>query len=267
MTIYKGKVKYKELIVRLQNALVAEGYTQVSSDPVTEWVYRSPAQPGFDPFFIKLKDPLIGAYLTIGIYEMYTPNVTNGLPGTFGNGYEGTGIAWNTSGQPDRTEVDYLFNISARRAVILTEGMKAESGNLKNILYIGFPIRYDQNDKQAYAAAMASTCRAPHSGAYWRALRNRALVVQQNYEYDFYPVARSIGWAKKLFFSPLFLGTNAEGARGELDGLYIMEKGDASYELTHGDTFSRDGKTYMVFTPSANGNSSLPSGYDYLIEI
>lgn len=268
MTVYKGQVGCRQLAQVLHDALIAEGYQESSSDITTDGrVYSSLGTDNQSLFFIRIKDPKSN-YLTIGIYEKYDPNPTNGLPGVFTNGFDGDNITWNTSGTADRIKVNYIFNVTLDRVIIYVDGMKAEPNKANSLTYIGLPKRYDANDKGGNFAGMAFTTRGPfNSHNTWRALRNRALVPQSDYEMDFYNVARSYGWGKQLFFSPIFIGRDDEGARGELDGLYHLEKTDANIEVQPGDTFVKDGKTYMVIDPYDWGSDTLYHAYDYVIEL
>lgn len=268
MGVYKGRVACRDLAMKLHTALLAEGYQESSSDiPTDGRVYSTLGSDNQSPFFVKVKDP-VSNYLTIGIYEMYQPSLTTGLPGVFTNGYEGPNVTWNRSATADRLQVDYVFNITKDRVIIFVEGMKAEPSKVNSLTYIGLPKRYDSKDKGGNAAGMAFTTRGPfQSSNGWRALRNRALLTQNNYKMGFYYPARSYGWGDRLFFSPIFIGHDDEGPRGELDGLYVMEKTDTMNEVQPGDTFVKDGKTYMVVDPESWSSYTLNPDYDYLIEI
>lgn len=268
MTIYKGLVPCREVMVKLHDAFITEGYTEISTDVTTDGrVYKSTGSDGQNALYFKLQD--LGANdLTLGIYEKYEPNVSNGLPGVFTNGYEGTVIKWNTTTSTDREKVNYVFNVTKDRAIIFVEGQNAEPSNHKTLVYIGMPKRYDPEDTGNNFAGMAYTSYGPSTyNTIWRALKNKALINQSSYSMDFYMPAKSYGWGNKLFFSPMFLGSDTEGARGEFDGLFVVEKTDDHSEILHGDTFNRNGKEYMLVTLPAGGSYTLNTGYDYIIEV
>lgn len=268
MTIYKGRVGCRKIATTLHGLLLTEGYQEISSDIVTNGrVYKSTGIDGTNELYFNLKDPSSN-YLTIGVYEKYVPNPINGLAGVFTNGYEGNSIVWNSSASAEREEVDYVFNINKDRLIIFIEGMKAEPNRRNSLTYIGMPLRYDKDDKGNGFAGIAYTAYgSTTTNMLWKVLRNRALQAQDNYLMDFYLPSKSYGWGGRVLFSPLFLGTTAEGARGELDGLLIAEKTEPNTEMQHGDVFVRNGKTYMLIVPISYGSYSLSPGYDYIIEI
>jgi hypothetical protein len=268
MTVYKGKVNCRQLASLINDKLLAEGYTQISSNiPTDGMVFYSKGMDGTSDFYIKLIDP-VNFSLTVGIYEKYVPNANQGIAGVFTNGYEAPCIRWNYGAQSARYDVNYIMNITKDRFIIFVEGMLMETYACNVLTYVGLPKRYDPNDSNGNFAGLASTSYSDKAGwsGSWCALKNRALVNQQRYDQDYYLPNRSFGWASKLFYSPIFLGTSAEGPRGELDGL-IMEMVDQNNEIRHLDTFTKNGKTYTVIVPASNGNVYLNPGYVYLMEV
>lgn len=269
MTVYQGKINCRQLSNLIRDKLLAEGYTQISSNITTDGlVFYSKGTNDASDFYVKLKDP-VSSYLTIGIYEKYVPDVNNGIAGVFTNGYEAGCIRWNYNTQAARFDVNYILNITKDRIIIFVEGMKLESWTCNTLTYIGLPKRYDPTDVNGNFAGLACTSFGDKAGwsLNWSALRNRALVSQPAYTMDFYMPVRSYGWASKLFYSPIFLGRNDEGPRGEMDGLMIMEVVDQENEIRHLDTFAKNGKVYVAIVPYNSGTYYLSPGYTYLMEV
>lgn len=269
MTIHKGKVNSRQLANLFHTVLLAEGYTEHSSEIGTDGrVYRSPSVNGEDLFFIQLKD-LKGFSFQVGVYEMYTANATHGLPGTFLNGVIGSNsIIWNAGNTADRMDVSYVINVTKERMIVYVEGQRAETGFMNSLTYLGLPKRSSSNDKFGTFAGIANTAYGNYSVTNtFHALRNRPGTPAFPYNLDFYMPKRSYGWGGRLFFSPIFIGSKVEGTRGILDGILIAEKTDALAEISHGDTFPYDGKNYMLIVPTVYGNGTLNTANDYLIEI
>lgn len=266
MGIYRGRVNCRKLADTIHSALIAEGYEQISSNLITDGcVYKTIGTNGTSEFYIKLKDP-IDRYLSIGIYEKYEPNATATLSGTFTNGYENNYIIWNRTYNENRFEVNYIFNITKDRAIIFVEGMKAESGSINSLIYIGLPNRYSNKDIDGTFAGIGFTASGDNTSS-WRALRNRAKTRIAYYAFNFYPIGRSYGWGNQLFLSPIYLGSGVEGGRGELDAIFMVEQTDKNNEIQHMDTFVKDGKTYLLISPSSYSYSNLPINREYVIQI
>jgi hypothetical protein len=272
VTVYKGKINGRQFANFLRDKLIAEGYSQISSNiPTDGMVFYSKGSNGTSDFYIKLVDQ-VSSYLTIGIYEKYVPAANSGIAGAFTNGYDENCIRWDTrtltAAAYDRVSLNYILNITKDRVIIFVEGLPLESGAINTLTYIGLPKRYDPNDINGNFAGLVGTAYTDTGWqSNWGALRNRALLARQAYPFDFYLPVRSYGWASKLFFSPIFLGSSVEGARGELDGLSIMEAIDQNNEIRHLDTFAKNGKTYQVIVPTTNSYYHLNPAYTYLMEV
>ncbi|MNE69291.1 hypothetical protein D3C80_1650080 [compost metagenome] len=105
----------------------------------------------------------------------------------------------------------------------------------------------------------------------WIALRNRALILNSPYEIDGYWPDNAFGWGEKLFFTPLYIGSSAEGPRGELNSLYSLNappKENQCPNYQHCDTFKKDGKTYMILSTDKDidKKSYLPKKW-YVMEV
>lgn len=268
MTIYKGRVGCRDLAMLIHAILINEGYTEISSEISNDGrVYKSPSTNEEDLFYIQIKDTRTIS-LQVGVYERYTPDLVNGIPGTFLNGIAGSPIMWNSSASPDRCDVTYIINATSKRVVVYVTGQKAEPGSMNSLTYIGLPSRISSKDKLGTFAGLAYTAYGPYdSHSFFYALRNRSNTPLFAYNMDFYLPRRSYGWGNKLFFSPIYIGSKPEGNRGILDGIFILEKTDAGSEISSGDTFTHEGKNYMLISPTSYSNDTLHTGYDYLIEI
>jgi hypothetical protein len=267
MGVYAGRVNCRQLLNTLHNAMLAEGYQEISSDIATDGrVYKSTGIDGENEFYIRVQDPLSN-YLLVGFYDKYTPG-TPGVPGAFGNGHTQSCVTWNRSSTSNSLMVAYIFNINKDRVIIQCEGLKVNSGNCSSLTYIGMPKRYDLNDKNCNFGGIAGSTRMDSNNeAMWKALRGRNLAPNFWYEMDYYMPPRSYGWGNKIFFSPIFIGHDDEGPRGELSGLYTLEAGDA-FEFQHYDTFKKDGKTYIILSRANdfNNNKYLPNSW-YVMEV
>lgn len=268
MAIYQGRINCRKLAGFINEKLLAEGFTQISSDLTTDgYVFKSMGTSGNDEWYFRVKEE-VNNHLTVGVFEKYTPKDTPGS-GTFSAaGDSGAYLTWHKTLNMDRYDVDYIMNVTKDRVIIHVQGMKAESNSCSSLVYAGLPKRYDPSDKAPNCALLAASTRAAGT-VRPRIMRGRMLDINPtNYTWEYYPFARSYGYGKQLFFSPIVLGTTAEGPRGELDGLYFMENIDQTYEILHKDTFQRNGKTYMVLSRDKefNANSMLPVG-SYVIEI
>lgn len=268
MTIYKGRVGCRDLAMLIHSILLNEGYTEISSEVSNDGrVYKSPSTNGEDLFYIQIKDPR-SIYLQVGVYEIYTPDVVNGIPGKFLNGIVGNPIMWNRNASPDRCDVNYVINATSKRVIVYVEGQRAEPNTVNSLTYIGLPKRASSIDKQGTFAGLAYTAWGPYDNHnIFYSLRNRSNSPLFPYNMEFYMPRRSYGWGGKLFFSPILIGSRAEGNRGTLEGIMILEKTDASSEISPGDTFSHEGKNYMLISPTSYSHDTLHTGYDYLIEI
>lgn len=268
MTIYKGKVGCRDLAMLIHSILINEGYTEISSEVSNDGrVYKSPSTDGSDLFYIQIKDTRLTS-LQVGVYEKYTPDLVNGIPGVFLNGIVGNPIMWNASASPDRCDVTYIINATGKRVIVYVAGQRAEPSTMNSLTYIGLPARISDKDKEGTFAGLAYTAYGPYdSHNYFYALRNRSNTPLFPYNMDFYMPRRSYGWGGKLFFSPIYIGSPAEGNRGILDGIMILEKTDAKSEISAGDTFVHEGKNYMLISPTSYSNDTLHIGYDYIIEI
>jgi hypothetical protein len=268
MTIYKGRIKCRDFASKLHEILTTEGYQEISSELVTDGrVYSTLGSDLKNPFFVNIKDE-INNYLTVGVYEKYTPNPTQGIAGVFSNGYESGCIMWNSNVNHSRLEVDYIVNITLDRIIIFAEGMVAEPNSVSSLTYIGTPKRYSDQDIKGGSAAIAFTTRGSFNdpGA-WRCLRDRGNNPISTYQQRFYRPNRAYGWGWKLFFSPIFITHPAEGPRGELEALYLVDTLHDDTEARHKDTFDRDGKKFMIIKPTNYGSSTLNPSYHYIMEV
>lgn len=268
MTIYKGRVGCRDLAMLIHAIMLNEGYKEISSEISNDGrVYKSPSVDGQDLFYVQIKDTR-AVSLQVGVYESYTPDLVNGIPGKFLNGIVGNSIIWNMTASPDRCDVNYIINATGKRVIVYVEGQRAEPASINSITYIGLPNRVSDKDKLGTFAGLTYTASGPYDNhSFFYSLRNRSNTPLFPYNMEFYMPRRSYGWGKKLFFSPIFIGSKAEGNRGSLDGIMIIEKTDASAEISHGDAFTHEGKNYMLVTPSSYSYDTLHTGYNYLIEI
>ncbi len=267
MTIYKGRVNCRKLADTIHDILVAEGYKEISTEITTNGRVYVSSSTNEDKFFIQVLDTK-ERYLTMGVYEEYIPSDTAGLPGTFNNGLNSASVVWNSSYNDNRFEVDYVINATNKRVLIWVSGMRAETGTMNSISYFGLPKRFATGDKDGTFAGFTMTANG-YTNRYntFNSLRSRNKEANYPYSMDYYMPGRSLGWGNKLFFSPIVVGSTAEGARGELEGIHIIERTDKNTEILHGDTFTHDGKNYMLVTPTNVGYDLLRVTYDYLIEI
>lgn len=269
MPVTTGRVNCRNLFQTIHQAMINAGWQMVSSDPASEGnIYKSTGISGTDKVFVFLKDLVnisSNPYMKIGIIEDYTPNGTNGLPGTQVNSFDENCLIWN-SNYKDSHNVDYIINVNKDRVIIFLQGMKNDGGWSSSLVYAGLPKRYDPNDKTA-CAGMAWAANGTNTKGF-KVLKNRALANGYYYEWDYYSPARSYSHGGQLFFSPLFFGSDDEGPRGELDGLYVIEPIDTTYEFQHLDTFNKNGKNYIIITKNYmyNNSRSLPN-MDYVMEI
>lgn len=265
MAIYRGSVAARLLVQTIHDAITANGWTYVQSSIGDDGrVYKTTGISGQNEFFIQIVD-LATYYLRVGVWEKYTAGAV-GMPGTFTQGYQRDIIAWNRSQTSQNLIVDYIINVNKDRIILHVQGRKVDTNWCSSLSYIGLPKRYDTADTGPYFAGMAYSTAGLH-GEGWRSLRNRALIVQPMYTFDYYSSPRAIGWGEKVFFSPVVIGNTDEGPRGELSGLYTMTAA-TSYEARHQDEFTRDGKRYMIISRDNdyNTNRSLPGTW-YVIEI
>lgn len=267
MGIYKGRVNCRKFADTIHDILIAEGYKEISTEITTNGRVYVSSSTNEDKFFIQMIDTK-DRFLTMGVYEDYTPSETSGLPGTFANGMNQPSVVWNSTYNYDRMEVNYVINATNKRVLIWVEGMKAETGSVNSISYFGLPRRYASDDKDGTFAGFTTTANG-FTNRYntFNSLRSRNKEANHPYQLDYYLPSRSLGWGNKLFFSPIIVGSTAEGARGELEGIQVIERTDKLTEIIHGDTFTHDGKDYMLVTPTAIGYDLLRNIYDYLIEI
>lgn len=270
MPVYKGKINARQFATLLNTILVDAGYTEISSNKSTDgFVYKSMGESGTDEFYVRIFDPNSNR-LKVSIAEKYKPNTVLGIEGTFTNYYDTDCITWNTTIGDARLEIQYVININKDRIIIFVSGNPAEANYCKSLSYIGLPKRYDPNDKGAGFAGITGTTRMPWNNEQnWVALRNRAQSTIFAYNTAAYIPAKAVGWNNQLFFSPIIIGSSAEGPRGELDGLYQIKSIDENNEVLHGDTFTQGGKTYMIIevNPVYNSTETLSQVYDYVIEV
>ncbi|MNO80986.1 hypothetical protein D3C76_722110 [compost metagenome] len=270
MGVYAGRSTARQFLSVIHSAMLAEGYTEISSNIATDGrVYKS-TEGGNNEFYIQIKD-MNDNYFTVGFYEKYTPG-TPGVAGTFGAGYTQVCVTWNRNSNTTNYQLAYILNINLSRVIIQCEGLKVDSGYCSSITYIGMPLRYDSNDKGPNFGGIAATGRMDSNQnttttGVWKPLRNRMLNQGIYYELDFYLPTKSFGWGHKIFYSPIFIGHDDEGPRGELSGLYIMEPG-TNTEFQHYDTFKKDGKTYIILSTANDFNQTgyLPEAW-YVMEV
>lgn len=268
MTVYKGRIAGRKFAEKLYDFFIAQGYKEISSDKNNDgFVFYTMGADGKNPFYIQIKDESTSiGIIRVGVYEKYTPNTVPGLSGTFENGYNTASVMWNYTTSLSRIQLDYVVNINNERAIIFVEGLKLETWTQNSLVYLGLPKRYDSNDVNGNSAGMLATTNAYINSPVWRALRSRSLTPLFNYSYDYYYPARSYAPNNNLFFSPILIGNSDEGARGELDGIYVVEPVNLPYDIQHGDTFQKNGKTYMFIHPTLYSRIAAPNT-DYVIEI
>ncbi|WP_422661729.1 hypothetical protein ACK8P5_25585 (plasmid) [Paenibacillus sp. EC2-1] len=268
MTVHRGKTTARQYANVIHNALVSEGFSMISSSISDDGrVYMSRGVSGLDEIYIKIKDPSI-FYLNVGVYEKYTPNATPGLAGTFGSGYEETtALTWASSNVGD-VEIQYILNVTKDRIIIHSQCPSTVTNGSSSTMYIGLPKRYDSKDRGPGFSGIGHSTRG-YATAKWRALRDRKKVTPGIYNYQYYMPTRATGWGGKLFFSPVIICEDNEGARGELDGLYVLRPPVSSnHEFQHYEEFEKYGKKFIIIDKSKdqNNSSSLPVFW-YVIEI
>lgn len=269
MTIHKGRINCRQFSQLLHNLLLTHGYKAILSDAITDGrIYENPDM-GEGHFYIQIKE--LNSYrLQVGIYESYTPaDAQNNIPSAFGNGFSSYSIAWSSNSHHDLYDVNYIIHIDERHLLIYVEGTKIHPSRIQTLTYIGLPKKIDPNDKSPYFAGMTYSDQGslPSNTDKWIALRNRQDIKQFYYDLDYYDTKKSYGHGEKLFFSPIFIGSNTEGVRGMLEGIYIMSRANPDFHIQDKDEFVLNGKQYRLLRLTGNGNRTLNTNYDYLIEI
>lgn len=265
MGVYRGSVNCLQLMQKIHDAIVAEGWQYIPGSVSGDGrIYKTTGISGQNEFFVQFQDPQ-NVSIGVGIWEKYTAGAV-GVAGTFSQGYQRSTITWTKGNFNANWIVDYIVNVNKDRIIIHVQGRKTDPNWCTSLTYLGLPKRYDAADTGPYFAGMAYSTMGT-SGEGWRALRSRALTVQPMYLMDWYTAPRSIGWGEKVFFSPIVIGSTDEGPRGELSGLYSMTTA-TSYEARHYDEFTKDGKRYIILSKENdyNTNRSLPGTW-YVIEI
>lgn len=264
MTILQGRVKANEMMAMLHTTLTKEGYKEISSNVATDGkVYKTDGENGTSTFYIQLID--YAHYISVSVYEKYTPDASIGLAGVFVNGRVLQSIIWSNTILP-QLDVDYIINVNKDRMIIYAEGESTDSRSTAGLTYVGLPIRYDSKDTTGNFAGIAALGSVGNVGVAWYALKGRAITPQTAYTYSYYTPTKSFGMGNQLFASPIILGNASEGPRGEIDDLLIVKTPDGTYEARHRDTFIRDGKTYVMIGKFYNASGTLPNAW-YAIRI
>lgn len=271
MGVYAGRTTGANFLSVIHSAMIAEGYTEVSSNVSSDGrVYKS-TEGGNNEFYIQLKESGSN-YLIVGYYEKYTPGAP-GIAGVFGPGVAPQNcISWNkTAGYLPTNQLSYIMNINLSRVIIQCEGFKIDGNFNSSLTYVGIPVRYDPKDLGSGFGGIAGTSRTDSNmggiqSGVWQALRGRNLNAT-SYQIDAYWSPRSYGWGG-LFFSPMFIGNADEGPRGEIDGIYTLEPG-SNFEFQHYDTFKKDGKSYIILSTvndHSTNSAKLPRTW-YVMEV
>ncbi len=268
MGVYRGRINCRQVATLLNSILIAEGYEQISSNiGIDGLVYKTTGVSGTDEWYLRFVDP-VDRYISLGVYETYTPG-SGGTAGGFVNGFQETTAHWNVT-NGDSHIFDYVINANKNRVILYFNSLKyCANVPCSSVTYVGLPKRYDPADKGSGFAGICSTHGLTNTGVGWRAIKDRAANTGAMYAYDYYPMGRSFGPGNQIFFSPLFIWRADEGPRGELDGLYVAESIDQTYEAQNMDTFSKDGKNYMIVEKQGGivHYDRFPAGVSYVMEI
>lgn len=269
-----GSCQKKELYKLIIDKLTAAGWTDVSSNPTTDFVVlTSKGNAGGRDLILNLRPvPAAGtaannvmtsnySSMSYRLQTSYTPGAA-GVAGVFGRATQ----AWInltlvpvaiTVQTPADTVVSYKVYADASKIILAIEYPSA-LGLSPQLFYLGQPdtVFLPETDSAgclygttslATTAASVMVCNSPDTignVADQYALGTQSLIP-----------AKSPNNAGKYFASEIYYGSATEGIRGKLDGVLCV----LNTNLLTGDNIIIDGKTYYVLCCAANANNSFPS--------
>lgn len=263
MALYKGRIPVLDLEKKIEELLTANGYEQISSNLDQGYVFRSLGISGEDEFFIRIvKNASNPHQLSIYRYNSYVPGQP-GINGTFGGG-NGVTVQWTTSTAKDY-ELDYHMNVTKDRFILMVEPEQGFGGT-PVIMGVGLPKRYDSKDKGGRFAGIWSAGSSSSTSKVFNAAYGRDYNTNKTYSYYTYVLSTPMTTGGDIFLSPIIIGDSVEGPRGEMEDIYAVATPDTNNDFRHGDTFVRNGETYMLVGGFYGNYGSLPSNW-YAIKI
>ncbi|WP_342498302.1 hypothetical protein [Bacillus sp. FSL M8-0350] len=271
----KETIKKKNLYNRIISLLIGAGWTNVTSNPSTDFdVMYSTGESGKEsiyfnirPFGSAVTSPSAStnfsstdyAYFSFRLCKEYTPSTTPMSPGTFKRN-EAWNIVFITTAATLNPETDLTLYYSVNRdRIIFAVAPPIILRSNASICYFGKPTIYGKTAKNVNC--LYATSANPLT-------TGKALIDDQ----ADYPQAASYLTSTfmsdnltnifgTMFISPIAFGDSLEGVRGYLDGLYAIK----DTGLLDGDVYidSITKKKYRVFNTyyTTNRTTSFPSNY------
>jgi hypothetical protein len=260
-TITKGNI-YQ----RIKELLVANGWTNVSSKPATDFdIFYSKGVAKDKELYFQLQDPgglfTTGtqAFFNIKMINKYTPGAA-GVSGTFDssrssepwrNLYIFSGSALPYADTP----ITFSYSINADRIVFVTEPpLIMNTVTSSNICYIGAMALYESEPNCRSLVVVQAM-------GYYTGLGSTTGIVVTSTPYSDTTASYALSPYRintlseynnndVRFISEIGVGSAAEGLRGKLDGIYCLYI-NANSRTSSGDTLTDGTNTYRVIYVSA----------------
>lgn len=268
-----GSCAKNALFDLIVNSLKDQGWTDISSNPTTDYiVLSSNGNSGDKNLILNLRDTnATGAnsvkttaynQMSFRLQDTYTPNPTAGQSGTFGR----TSLAWTelflapvaaAGTLAGDTVVNYKIYTDASKIIMSIEYPPA-TGYSPVLFYLGLPDSTYLRQSGAKGMLYASTvnmgtasnlliCNSPDTIGVVTApyvMPTLATTVLKNPNND-----------GVYTESPVYYQSITEGLRGKLDGVFCMTNSN----ILTGDTLTINSNTYYALVCHVQGNSSFPT--------
>lgn len=256
MAYYTGSVQAKDLFATLLDKITmvhpgaSESWWKKESSIESDSVYVSTGTSGKDRIIFTFKEGQAGYYLTCGTALDYTPGAAN-LAGSF-SFPKSANMYYFSAKQDPNVVVNYDLNITKDRIILHVQGDKLINGWYNPVLYVGIPVRYDQNDNRCIVRAMSEG---------WDGSASQPQIATDSinnawpsYSWQYVGAATNPSWGGNYFTETLHLNYSNEGLRGELEGLY----GTAPGKIVDGDIVDIQGTQFKAIQRVAYGINAFP---------
>ncbi|HML33869.1 hypothetical protein [Sporomusa sphaeroides] len=268
-----GTCLKSEIYDTIINSLVTAGWTNVSSDPTTDFdVLTSPGNTGNKALVLQLRPlPAVGTaanniktsnfcQASFRLQTSYTPG-TEGTAGTFGR----TAQAWSdlyivpvaANGQlPAGTTVKYKVYADASKIIMAIEFPSATSLN-PILFYLGAPDSTFVAESGSSSTVFASTSMATTASNLLICNTSDGIgSVAAPYAMPVsgFSILKNPNNEGIYFQTGLYYQSATEGIRGMLDGVLCLP----NIAVQTGNEITIDGKTYYQLVCHVQGNNSFP---------
>lgn len=265
----RGTCKKKEILVTMVNLMKAAGWTDVSSNPATDFiVMNSKGESGDKDLFIQFRNgnvsntnPIDTTDYNVASFRLiseYVPGST-GTAGTFerpSEAWRSFYVAPTTSTISNEVTMTYYYHVNKNRIIFVIETPESLSF-APATHYFGLPISFASEPKSRGLIAASSTYAVTASNVF---VTNAAgelpsdTASSARVVYSAMP-PKSPNSAGKHTPVEMYYGNTTEGIRGKLDGIFVIPAGG----VNNGDTLTVGSKLFRAVVNGTASSNSFPS--------